>query len=282
MVSVLERLLLVAILAALAALVSGCSTVRFAYENADVYVRWTADGYLDVHGEDADWLDERIREFHGWHRVNELPKYARLAQEASRRFADGLSREDVVWGYDAARAQARETLRKAAELVSPLLDRLSAEQVAHLEGRIAEENRKFHRDNLRGSEPGRRAKRAKSIENRLEDWVGRLSKAQVERVRAFAERAPLLDELRDRDRKRLQADVMAIIRARQARQHLAERVVHYERGREPAYAAGLQQWREQAFALLVDLDATLSPEQRARAAGNLRRYAEDFEALSPR
>lgn len=282
MVSVLERLLLVAILAALAALVSGCSTVRFAYENADVYVRWTADGYLDVHGEDADWLDERIREFHGWHRVNELPKYARLAQEASRRFADGLSREDVVWGYDAARAQARETLRKAAELVSPLLDRLSAEQVAHLEGRIAEENRKFHRDNLRGSEPGRRAKRAKSIENRLEDWVGRLSKAQVERVRAFAERAPLLDELRDRDRKRLQADVMAIIRARQARQHLAERVVHYERGREPAYAAGLQQWREQAFALLVDLDATLSPEQRARAAGNLRRYAEDFEALSSR
>ncbi|MCD6042998.1 MAG: hypothetical protein K0R40_2601 [Burkholderiales bacterium] len=282
MVSVLKRLLPVAILAALAALASGCSTVRFAYENADAYVRWTADGYLDVHGEDADWLDDRIREFHGWHRVNELPKYARLAQEASRRFADGLSREDVVWGYDAARAQARESLRKAAELVSPLLDRLSAEQVAHLEGRIAEENRKFHRDNLRGSESGRRAKRAKSIENRLEDWVGRLSKAQVERVRVFAERAPLLDELRDRDRKRLQADVMAIIRARQARQHLAERVVHYERGREPAYAAGLQQWREQAFALLVDLDATLSPEQRARAAGNLRRYAEDFEALSSR
>ncbi len=281
MVSVLKRLLLLAILA-LAALVSGCSTVRLAYENADVYVRWKADGYLDVHGEDADWLDDRIREFHGWHRVNELPKYARLAQEASRRFADGLSREDVVWGYDAARAQARESLRKAAELVSPLLDRLNAGQVAHLESRIAEENRKFQRDNLRGSESERRAKRAKTIENRLEDWVGRLSRAQVERVRAFAERAPLLDELRDRDRKRLQADVVAIIRARQARQRLAERVVHYERGREPAYAAGLEQWREQAFDLLVDLDATLSPEQRARAAGNLRRYAEDFEALSAR
>jgi len=282
LVSVLKRLLLPGILAALAALVSGCSTVRFAYENADVYVRWTADGYLDVHGEDADWLDDRIREFHGWHRVNELPKYARLAQEASRRFADGLSREDVVWGYDAARAQARESLRKAAELVAPLLDRLNAGQVAHLESRIAEENRKFHRDNLRGSESERRAKRAKTIENRLEDWVGRLSRAQVERVRAFAERAPLLDELRDRDRKRLQADVVAIIRARQARQRLAERVVHYERDREPAYAAGLEQWREQAFALLVDLDATLSPEQRARAAGNLRRYAEDFEALGAR
>jgi hypothetical protein len=278
LVSVLKRLLFLAA----ALLVSGCSTVRLAYENADVYARWRLQAYLDVHGADSDWLDERIQEFHGWHRMNELPKYARLAQDASRRFADGLSRDDVVWGYDAARAQARESLRKAAELIAPLLDRLEPAQVEHMQSRIAEENRRYEREFLRGSEPERRARRARQVEDRLEDWVGKLSRAQVERVRAFAERAPLLDELRGRDRKRLQAEVMAIVRAREARSRLAERVSHYERGREPAYVAGLEQWREQAVALLVDIDRSLSPEQRARAAGNLRRYAEDFEALSGR
>jgi hypothetical protein len=272
--------LLLALAAAL--LAAGCSTVRLAYENADIYARWRLQAYLDVHGADSDWLDERIQEFHGWHRASELPKYARLAHDASRRFADGLSRDDVVWGYDAARAQARESLRKAAELIAPLLDRLSPEQLAHMESRIAEENRRYHREFLRGSESERRGKRARLVEDRLEDWVGKLSRAQVERVRAFAERAPLLDELRDRDRKRLQADVMAIIRAREARKRLAERVVHYERGREPAFAAGLEQWRGEAVALLVDIDRSLSPEQRARVAGNLRRYAEEFEALSGR
>lgn len=278
MVSVLK--LLLALAAAL--LASGCSTVRLAYENADVYARWRLQAYLDVHGADSDWLDERIREFHGWHRANELPKYALLARDASRRFAGGLSRDDVVWGYDAAKAQAQESLRKAAELIAPLLDRLTPGQLEHMESRIAEENRRYQREFLHGSESERRGRRARRVEDRLEDWVGKLSRAQVERVRAFAERAPLLDELRERDRQRLQAEVMAIVRAREARKRLAERVVHYERGREPAFVAALEQWREQAAALLVDIERSLSPDQRARAAGNLRRYAEDFEALSSR
>jgi hypothetical protein len=272
--------LLLALAAAL--LAAGCSTVRLAYENADIYARWRIQAYLDVHGADSDWLDERIQEFHRWHRANELPKYVRLAQDASRRFAGGLSRDDVFWGYDAARERGRESLRKAAELIAPLLDRLSPEQLEHMQSRIAEENRRYQREFLRGSESERRGKRARQVEDRLEDWVGKLSRAQVERIRAFAERAPLLDELRDRDRKRLQADVMGIIRAREARKRLAERVEHYERGREPAFAAALEHWREQATDLLIDIERSLTPEQRARAAGNLRRYAEEFEALSSR
>jgi len=266
----------------LAVLASGCSTVRFAYENADAYLRWKAGGYVDLAGDDAEELDDRIDEFHAWHRRHELPKYARLAREASRRFADGLSRADLVWGYDSVTAQARESLRKAAELAAPLLDRLSAEQVAQIERRLAEENRRFTRDNLRGSERERRRKRDKYVADRLEDWVGKLTQAQVERVREYSERTPLLAELRDRDRRRLQAEVMAIVRAKQAKARLASRIAEWERGREPAYVAALAAWREQYFALLTDIDRTLTPEQRARTQRQLRRYAEDFEALSAR
>jgi hypothetical protein len=256
--------------------------VRFAYDNADAYLRWKAAGYVDLEGDDADELDDRIDEFHRWHRVNALPKYVTLAHEASRRFADGLSRPDLVWGYDSLRAQARESLRKAAELVAPLLDRLTPEQVAQIERRIADENRKFYRDNLRASERERRRKRAKYVTERLEDWVGRLTPAQVRRVRDYAERAPMTDELRERDRKRVQKDVIAILHARAAQKLLPERLAHWDRGREPAYTAALDAWREQYFAMLIDIDRTLTPEQRARAAGQLRRYAEDFEALAGR
>jgi hypothetical protein len=267
---------------ALAALVCGCSTVRFAYENADAYLRWKAGSYLDLHDDDADELHDRIDEFHAWHRKNALPKYVALAREASHRFADGLSRQDLVWGYDSLRVQARESLRKAAELAAPLLDRLTPEQLEHIERRIADENRQFQRDNLRGSERDRRARRAKQVVNRLEDWVGKLTQAQMRRVREYAERAPMADELRDRDRRRLQKDVIAILHAHEAAKRLPERVAHWEQGREPAYTAALDVWREQYFALLIDLDRTLTHEQRARAAVQLRRYAEDFEALAVR
>jgi uncharacterized protein DUF6279 len=267
---------------ALAWLLCGCSTVRFAYENADTYLRWKASSYLDLGGDDAEELDDRIDEFHAWHRKNELPKYVKLAAEAEQRFADGLSRQDLVWGYDSVRAQARDSLRKGAELIAPLLDRLTPEQIGQIERRIAEENRQYYRDYLRGSERERRKKRAKFAVDRLEDWVGKLTQAQVERVREYAERAPMVDELRDRDRRRLQKDIIAMLRARQARARLAERVAHWESGREPGYTAALDAWRDQYFAMLMDIDRTLTPEQRARALRSMRRYAADFQALAAR
>jgi hypothetical protein len=256
--------------------------VRFAYENADAYLRWKAGSYLDLDGDDAEELDDRIDEFHAWHRKSELPKYVKLAGEAEQRFADGLSRQDLLWGYDSLRAQARESLRKGAELVAPLLDRLTPEQIGQIERRIAEENRQYYRDYLRGSERERRRKRARLVVDRLEDWVGKLTQAQVERVREYAERAPMADELRDRDRRRLQKDIIAILRAREARARLAERVAHWERGREPAYTAALDAWREQYFDMLIDIDRMLTSEQRTRALRSMRRYAVDFEALAAR
>jgi len=256
--------------------------VRFAYENADAYLRWKAGSYLDLQGDEADELDDRIDEFHAWHRRHALPKYVGLAHEASQRFSDGLSRPDLVWGYDSLRVQARESLRKAGDLVAPLLDRLTPEQVAQIERRFAEENRQFYRDNLRAPERDRRKKRAKQTVERLEDWVGKLTQAQIQRVREYADRTPMVDELRDRDRKRVQKDVIAILRAREARARLGERLAHWDQGREAVYVASLDLWRDQYFAMLMDIDRSLTPEQRARAQSHLRRYAEEFEALASR
>ena len=256
--------------------------MRLAYENADTYVRWRLGAYFDVQGEQADELNDRIDAFHVWHRRNALPQYTKLAREAARRVDAGASRADMVWGYDSLRGQARESLRAAAEGLAPLLDRLNDEQIAHIERRIEVENRQFQRERLRGTEGERRGRRTKYMVERLEDWVGKLSQAQLERVREFGERAPLLGELQDRDRKRLQADVVAILRAREARARLAERVANWERGRDPVYRAALESYRGQLFTLLAELERSLSAEQRARFSGHLRRYAEDFEALAAR
>jgi len=270
------------LLAALAAavLLAGCSAVRLAYDHADDYLRWRAGGYLELHGKQAEELDERIDAFLDWHRASALPRYARLSEEAASRLADGLSHDDLVWGYDSLMLQARESLRTAATQIAPLLDRLDAEQIGHLERRFADDNRKYARDNLSGSEAERRKQRAKRMQHRLEDWVGRLSHAQAERVRLYAERAPLTDEFRDRDRKRLQAEVLAMVRGREARKRLPELAAHWQQGRAPAYVALNEAWRREFYALLLDLDGTLSDAQRARAVASLRRYASDFAALA--
>jgi hypothetical protein len=263
----------------LAMLLSGCSMVRLAYENADTYLRWRANAFLDVHGEQADELDASINAFLDWHRAHALPQYAKLATEAAQRLEKGMSPGDLVWGYDSLMAQGRESLRSAATNLAPLLGKLDAAQIAHIEQRLAEENRRFERDFLRGTERARRERRAKRIAGRLEDWVGTLSQAQLERVRQYSEAAPLLGDMRDKDNRRLQAAGLELIRAR-ATERMPDFVARWDSGRDPAYAAAIEASRAQLYALLVDLERTLTPEQRARAVANLRRYAADFQMLA--
>jgi hypothetical protein len=265
-----------------ASIFAGCSAVRLAYENAHVYLHYRANNYLDLDSAGSEELEERIASFFAWHRVEELPLYAELAMQAASRLEATLSRDDVVWGYDALAERARASLRAAAERAAPLLDRLTPAQVANMQRRFAEDNRRFEREFLRGAEGERRERRARRVENRLEDWVGRLTRAQAERVRQYSERAPLYDELRARERRRVQAEVVALAQASEAGLRLAERAADWEGRREPAHRQAAAAAREELFALLVDLDAMLSTEQRARAQANLRRYAADFTALARR
>ena len=180
-------------------LLSACSVTRLAYEHADTYLRWQANKYFDFEGEPAVELKARIAAFLGWHRAHALPEYAKYAEEASRRMLRGIKREDLEWGYDSFRAHVRGTLGAAASEMAPLLDRLSPEQIGHLEQRLAEENRKFAREQLHGTVEERSERRFKRNLKRLEEWYGPFSHEQAERVRRYA-RTPLSAELHDRDR----------------------------------------------------------------------------------
>jgi len=269
----------IAVLALLAGILGACDAVRLAYDNADTFLHWRISGYLKVNGKAADELDDRIDDFLAWHRSRALPQYARLSADAARRLAAGLSPADLVWGYDAFVAQAKESLHEAAERIAPMLDRLTPEQLAQLEQRLAEDNRKFSREN-RGSEKERRIRRARRTVGQLEEWVGKLNKAQVERVRQMSERVPVYDDLRERERKRIQAEFLAIVRAHEAQKRLPAYVHTWDRGRDPALVAMSQIWRSEYEKMLIDIEHSLSAEQRAKAVARLRSFSEDFAVLA--
>ena len=267
---------------ALLALVQGCSVTRVAYDNADVFLRWQANSYFDFEGEQTDELDLRIAAFLAWHRQRALPQYARLADDAGDRMLRGIKREDLDWGYDAIRAQIRETLGAAAAEMAPLLDRLRPEQIGHLEQRLADENRKFAREELQGTVEERRKRRYRRNLDRLEEWFGPLDDAQSARLERYAERAPSGAELRDRDRRRRQAEFVALLRAHEARQRLAQWAQAWEDEREPAYTAAVRAIREEYFAMVLEIDRMLTPAQREHAAVRWRDYAQTFGSLARR
>ncbi len=268
------------VLALCLSLLQGCSVTRTAYNNADIFLRWQANNYFDFQGEQSEELDRALAAFLAWHRAKALPQYARLGEEAAARMQRGLRREDLEWSYDAVRAQASEALGMAAAQAGGLLDRLSPEQIAHLEQRLAEENRKFAKEQVHGSLDERHQRRVKRNLERLEEWFGALSDAQAERVRQYSARAPFSAELRERDRRRRQAEFVAMLRAREARQRLPRWAQDWDAGREPAYVEAARATRAEYIQLLLDLDKTLSAEQRERAATRLKRFAGLFESLA--
>jgi hypothetical protein len=263
-------------------LLAACSSTRLAYDNADWLLRWRATSFLDVHGEQSSRLDAHIATFLAWHRSNALPHYARLADDAAARVARGLSREDLVWGYDSLLAQLRVDVRRAAGEIAGLLDTLSAEQIAHLEQRIGEDNREFAEENLAGTPQKRRDARLRRNVERLEDWLGTLTDAQMERVRRYSERAPLTDELRDRDRRRRQADLLAMVRKREAGARLADWAAGWDRGRDAGYDAAARRNVEEFLDMLLDIERTMTPEQRLAVVARFRGLAEDFAKLAAR
>ena len=266
---------------ALVLLAGACSMTRVAYENADKYLRWQAHKYFDFEGEARIELDRSIAAFLGWHRAHALPDYAKFTEEASRRMLRGVKRADLEWAYDSFRAHVRVALGAAASEMAPLLDRLSPEQIAHLEERIAEDNRKFAGEQLHGTVEERSERRFKRNLKRLEEWYGPLTGEQTEGVRRYA-RTPLAGDLHDRDRKRRQAEFVEMLRARKARQRLAQWAQDWEASREPAYAKASREIRDAYFELLLDLERTLSPEQRRHAAGRMSEFADTFASLASR
>ncbi len=264
----------------LVALVAGCSALGFAYNNADTWLRWQAGRFLDLDAGQTWELDARIDAFLGWHRAEALPQYARLAQEAVARLERGASREDLDWGYDAVRAQARAGLRRAGAELGDFLDRLTPAQVAHLETRFAAENRKYAELWLAGTNGERRERRHARIVKVLEDWLGELSDAQRERIRQYSEGTPLQAEGRDADRRRRQAELLAMLRARESAGRVGEWAAHWERGRDPGFAAANRAATERFLGLLAELERSLSPAQRAHAVRRLRGYARDFQVLA--
>ncbi len=266
---------------ALLIVLSGCSALQFGYDNADTLLQWRAGKYFNFEGEQKAEFERRVQRFLAWHRRTALPQYARLVNDMGDRLARGLKQEDLVWGYDSFQTQLRQGLRAGSTEMGDLLDALSPAQIERFQARLEKENREHARDHGLGeTRDERREKRVKRNIERLEDLLGTLTETQVERVRLYSARATLDGAMRDVDRKRLQHELLAMVREKGARKRLEQWTVAWDQYRDPAYAGMLSANLQEYYRMLLDLDRMLSSEQRRRAVQKLRGFARDFTALA--
>lgn len=271
-------------LAACSLLITACSVTRVGYEFADTVVRYMASNYLDLDAAQSEDLKPRLLRLHQWHRVNELPAYADLLRSASERAAKGITAEDVAWGLGNVRARYRNLATKAVEDAAPVLATLGPEQLAALEHKFAENNEKFAKKFLSPDDKKRRRAQTQRMLERFSDFAGDLSAEQEARIERFALAHERHVALRFEDRQRWQRDVVVLLRQQRAPRELgrslAEMFDKPELRRSEEFLREDRRWDEDLGQLIVDLDRSLSPKQRARVVRRLSDYAEDFSVLA--
>ncbi|WP_237066349.1 DUF6279 family lipoprotein [Microbulbifer guangxiensis] len=263
---------------------TSCSSIQFAYNQLDTWLRWRLDDYVDLNGGQKNQLTTSLESFHRWHRQTQLPRYAEfldeLAYEASNGDLESVSlpaiEEDLSQFWDTSSNQLyRQLLPLAAQLTPAQIDEL---EQSMLEKRM-ESLEKWQR-----SPEKVRERRNKRIRKQSQRWLGSVNGRQEQLIAAFVDQVAYNPLLRDQQRQIWQARFISVLREKPEgyQQHLLDLMHNPEQLWSEDYRRMQAERREQAMRLSRELLASTTPEQRRHLTETLRDYASDFRTLAQR
>jgi len=264
----------------LALLLTSCSSVQFAYNQLDRWMRWQLDDYVDLDRNQKQQLIAALDSFHHWHRQTQLPRYAEAlrglaAQVEAGKAPDQAAIETRVRSFtDTASAQL-------VDLLLPLAAQLRPQQIDELAGHLEEKRRKSL-DEWRDSPDKVHRRRADKIRKQSERWLGSLTDEQEALITAWVEQLAYNPLERDQQRQLWQARVLDLLRRKPDGylDTLRSLLLQPEQLWSDAYRQRQLQRRARARALGEQLYTTTTAEQRLHLVATLREYAEDFAELS--
>lgn len=165
---------------------AGCSTLKLAYNHSPSWISYQLDIYLDLDDAQESVLSAQLDALQAWHRRHVLPDYAQTLREWSQQVASGhrFSAEDVLNGQNQIE---RELLRIGSQVsieIAPVVQALKSNQIEHLKAKLEKSNREYQNKYLSASlsESRRRKERLEEMEDRYENWLGRLTREQKARL----------------------------------------------------------------------------------------------------
>ncbi|MGF0239222.1 DUF6279 family lipoprotein [Rhodococcus sp. IEGM1300] len=272
-----------AVVLTLSLALGGCSRMGLAYRNLDVIIPWTLSDYLDMNGEQKGWFNERLKEHLSWHCTTQLPGYLgwldRLqAMVQTNQVTDAALQTRTQEAKQAIAQTAREITPSAIELLQGLDDN----QVAEMNEAFAKDQRKRQEEYLKPSLEQQIKERSERMAKRLGDWLGPLSPTQQQRVVAWSNALGDQNTQWIANRVHWQKQFSAAVAQRQSpefAQRIETLLVNRESLWTPAYREAYANTEAQARALIVDLMAQSTPDQRQRLLKKIDGVRKDFNDL---
>ncbi len=285
---VVSRLRIIVALALLAVGLTGCSAVRFGYNQAPELVYWWLDGYADFDDTQSRRVREMLGQWFTWHRRTQLPDYASLLQRAQADVLADTTPDRVCRWWDELRRRGEGAVDQALPAAAELIPSLSAQQIKHIEARYLRNDEEFRRDYL-AADPAQRLKDSvKRTLERAEFLYGTLDDAQRERLARLVAESPFDAEAWNAERLQRHKEALQMLRKLStepanrdaALATLRAHVLRLTRSPREPYRLYQQKLETYNCAFVASLHNATTPAQRQAAAAKLKGWEGDFRALA--
>ena len=265
---------------------AGCGTA-FVYDRLDTLAGFYFKGLVSLDEDQEMLLARTLKRNLQWHREAELPRYDEFLQELAAQIRSGLTQESVV----AAAKQAEDSWRRIVEQAAPgytaLARTLTDRQVDELLANLADDDEEAWDDYAKRTPEARRSRSTRSLQKNAQRLVGTLLPSQRELLAAYVEHAsPLMPEWREN--QRVWRDALRDTLARrngggpEFDRDMRTLIAEPEALWTAPYRRAVEHRRTGFIELLLQLDATLTVQQRDTASKRLTSFAKEMRSLAPR
>jgi outer membrane lipopolysaccharide assembly protein LptE/RlpB len=263
----------------------GCSALRLSYNNAAELMHWWIDGFADFDKAQSQQVRSDLAAFARWHRQEELPQIAELLQSAEALANQPQPTAGQVCAMYARGLQRMEAMvERALPTAAAVVPTLQASQIKHMAATYDKNNRKW-RDDWLGSDKDGVPKRIQKFRERLEDFYGPITPAQLRQLQASMDKVGSDEPLQYREVLRRQQEVLqTLAKLRQADTSTAQAALaalakSYFSSPDANYRAYRDQGVAQTCEAIAEFHRSATEKQRKSMAAALQGYLGDVRAL---
>ncbi|MCH2341025.1 DUF6279 family lipoprotein [Pseudomonas sp. NPDC047963] len=271
------------ILLACAVVLSGCSRMNLAYRNLDLLIPWSLNDYLDMNRDQQTRFREQLREHVSWHCRTQLPGYLDLIEQLQAQVRQGSLDEPAL-------REHYETVQKAIHTIALEITPTTVQLLRDLDDRQVEElDEQFERDRQEREDKYLKPpldqqidKRTERMQERVEQWLGKVTAAQRQRIHEWAEALNEQNQLWLDNRAQWQRSMVDAVRNRD-QANFDERIARLLQDREvywtAPYRAAFPTVEQATIDLIVDLYETADATQRRHIDQRLQDMRRDLGSL---
>ncbi|WP_444891852.1 DUF6279 family lipoprotein [Microbulbifer sp. TRSA001] len=270
------------ILLVVASLLSSCSSIQFAYNNIDYWIRWKLHDYVDLNSQQELEFQGALNSFFHWHRQTQLPKYANFLTQLADKVDQGQL-EDPQLGpaEDEVRHFISSASNNAFNLILPIAAQLTPQQIDRLQHNLIKKQKKTLEKWQRSPWKVQR-RRDRQIRKESRRWLGSLTDQQKQLIAAWVKQVEYNPVLRNEQQQIWQSHAIELLRQKPDRylEKLRSLLENPEQLWTDEYRKAQEQRKIQARELGEEILSSTSPTQRRHLSKTLRDYAQDFRTLS--